>query len=196
MLPTFADAGKTGTAELIVALTRQALDAPDVPSAVAPLLHAFVTRTAADGSAYFQVDGMSYHARATLGAMPSGPVMESILTHGLPGDTPLMRALTTTDVALFFDDTRQSGATAGFPELDVASLAAAPVHGQSGRLVGAFLMHTFAPQPLVRDRVGPRRRDGRCDGRTHRSPGGGGRGRGGARKRAPRLGARPRRARP
>ncbi len=120
------------TAEVILTLTRQALAAPDVPSAVGPLLEAFVQRTAADGGAFFQVDGSVFHARAVQGDMPTGPAMESILTHGLPGDTPLLRALTTGDAPIIVDDTSRSPETAGFPALGVASLAAVPVLDRQG----------------------------------------------------------------
>ncbi len=133
------------TAEVILTLTRQVLAAPDVSSAVRPLLEAFVQRTAADGGAFFQVDGSVFHARAAQGDMPTGPAMESILTHGLPGDTPLLRALTTSDAPIIVDDTSQSPETAGFPALGVASLAAVPVLDRQGTLLGAFLAHTFAP---------------------------------------------------
>lgn len=126
-------------------MTRLALAAPDVPTAVEPILASFVDQTAADGSAYFQLDGLAFHARAASGRMPSGPAMETILTHGLPADTPLMRALTAAEGPLFFDDTGRAPATAGFPELGVASLAAAPVRDRAGALLGGFLMHTFNP---------------------------------------------------
>lgn len=75
--------------------------------------------------------------------MPQGPVMEASLAHGLPTDTPLMRALEASTTPLFFDDTRAAPEAAGFPELGVASLAAAPVVGRDGVLQGASLMHTF-----------------------------------------------------
>ena len=130
-------------AQLIVELTQLALSAPDIPSAVMPVLTALVERTAAAGSAYFQVSNGMFKARSASGEMPEGPVMDAILAHGLPGDTPLMRALGTTRAPLFFDDTRAAPETAGFPELGVASLAAAPVLCRNGRLQGAFLMHTF-----------------------------------------------------
>ena len=130
-------------AQLIVELTQLALSAPDIPSAVMPVLKALVERTAAVGSAYFQLGDGMFKARSASGEMPAGPVMDAILAHGLPNDTPLMRALGTTRVPLFFDDTHAAPETAGFPELGVASLAAAPVLCRNGRLQGAFLMHTF-----------------------------------------------------
>lgn len=131
-------------AQLIVSLTQLALSAPDIPSAVLPALDALVARTAAAGSAYFQVGGAVFKARSASGVMPHGPIMEAILAHGLPADTPLMRALEVADAPLFFDDTAATGVTAGFPELGVTSLAAAPVRDRQGVLLGAFLMHTFS----------------------------------------------------
>ena len=130
-------------AQLIVSLTQLALSAPDIPSAVLPALDALVGRTAAAGSAYFQVGGEMFKARSASGVMPQGPAMEAILAHGLPADTPLMRALEGSSAPLFFDDTTHADETAGFPDLGVTSLAAAPVRDRSGVLLGAFLMHTF-----------------------------------------------------
>ncbi len=130
-------------AQLIVSLTQLALSAPDIPSAVLPALDALVERTAAAGSAYFQVGGEIFKARSASGVMPQGPAMEAILAHGLPADTPLMRALEASTTPLFVDDTRFSAEATGFTDLGVASLAAAPVRDRSGALLGAFLMHTF-----------------------------------------------------
>ena len=58
--------------ESILRLMRRALDAPDLPSAVTPILEELVDRTAAVGSAYFQSDGSvpAYHARAAAGYLP------------------------------------------------------------------------------------------------------------------------------
>ncbi len=130
-------------AQLIVELARLALSAPDVPSAVMPALTALVERTAAAGSAYFQAGGEMFRARSASGEMPEGSVMDAILAHGLPSDTPLMRALEQGRAPLSFDDTRASPEAAGFPDLGVASLAAAPVLSKHGTLQGAFLMYTF-----------------------------------------------------
>lgn len=130
---------------LIVELTQLALSAPDIPSAILPALEALVTHTQAAGSAYFQVGGDVFKARSASGVLPEGPAMDAILAHGLPADTPLMRTLEACTTPLFFDDTRATKEAAGFPELGVASLAAAPVRGRQGELLGAFLMHTFEP---------------------------------------------------
>ncbi|MFC4453948.1 HD-GYP domain-containing protein [Deinococcus sonorensis] len=126
-------------------LTRRALEAADLSSAVVPTLQELVDRTAAAGSAYFQTDGLrpAYHARVAAGQMPEGAAMAAILAHGLPAETPLMHALRGATVPLFFDDTHLATEAAGFPELGVRSLAAAPVRGRDGTLLGAFLMHTF-----------------------------------------------------
>ncbi|HEX3722838.1 MAG TPA: HD-GYP domain-containing protein [Nitrolancea sp.] len=134
-------------AALIVDLLGMALAAPDVPSAVTPILGSLVERTAADGAAYFQRTGEAYHARAASGVMPVGPMMDAILMHGLPSNTPVLEALGATSNPLFFDDVKTAPAAAGFDELGVASLAAAPVRGANGEFIGAFLMHTFAPHP-------------------------------------------------
>ncbi len=130
--------------DLIVNLMRQALAAPDVPSAVVPILESFVSRTAADGAAHFQMHGELFHARAAAGVLPDGPAMDALLAHGLSSDTPLMRALEESDVPLFFDNTNLEPAATGFAELGVASLAASPVREVHGELLGAFLMHSFA----------------------------------------------------
>ncbi len=134
-------------AESILRLTRRALLAPDLAAAVIPTLEELTARTAAVGSAYFQLNdrAVAYQAKAAAGHLPDGEAMRSILTHGLPLDTPLLRALERSDLPLFFDDTRHAPAAAGFPELGVSSLAAAPVRDPHRQLIGAFLMHTFTP---------------------------------------------------
>ena len=130
-------------AQLIVRVTQLALSAPDIPSAVLPALEVLVKRTAAAGSAYFQVGGGMFEARSASGVMPQGPAMKATLAYGLPSGTPLMQALEGSGAPLFFDDTRAAAEAAGFPDLGVASLAAAPVRDRSGTLLGAFLMHSF-----------------------------------------------------
>ncbi len=134
-------------AESILRLARHALAAPDLATAVVPTLDELVQRTAAVGAAYFQLNagGVAFQAKAAAGELPTGDAMRVILTHGLPPDTPLLLALQGAELPLFMDDTRASPAAAGFPELGVQSLAAAPVRDRDGQLVGAFLMHTFEP---------------------------------------------------
>lgn len=131
----------------LLGLTAAALASPDLAGGVTPTLEKLVNDTAAVGSAYFQTDtrALTYSVRAATGAMPQTAGMQAVAAHGLPADTPLMRALERTQAPLFFDDTRRSPETQGFPELGVASVAAAPVRSADGRLLGAFLMHTFEP---------------------------------------------------
>jgi len=107
------------------------------------MLETFVTETAAEGSAYFQLAGGAFMARAASGVLPTGPSMDAILLHGLPERMALMTALRTADWPMFFDDTSASAVTEGFPGLGVASLVAAPVRDRHRTLLGAFLMHTF-----------------------------------------------------
>ncbi len=142
--------------ESIIRLMRRALDAPDLAGAVTPILEELVDRTAAAGSAYFQTDGLTpaYHARAAAGYLPEGEGMAAILAHGLPAETPLMQALREARLPLFYDDTGRSPETAGFPDLGVCSLAAAPVRSRDGVLIGAFLMHTFVPHAWSTDEAG------------------------------------------
>ncbi|WP_407571485.1 HD-GYP domain-containing protein [Deinococcus altitudinis] len=144
------------TSESIVRLMRRALDASDLAGAVTPILQELVDRTAAAGSAYFHTDGLTpaYHARAAAGYLPEGEGMDAILAHGLPAETPLMQTLRNARVPLFYDDTRLSSDTAGFPELGVCSLAAAAVRDRQGVLIGAFLMHTFVPHAWGTDEAG------------------------------------------
>lgn len=130
-------------ANIIVELMQIAVAAPDVPAAVTPILERLVQDTAAAGAAYFQQQDDVHIARAASGVMPEGPVMDQILTHGLPAETPLMIALQESTGPFFFSDTQMEDTTAGFPGLGVASLAAAPVRDAAGNFVGAFLMHTF-----------------------------------------------------
>ena len=133
-------------AQAVLALTRVALAASDLASGITPTLEHLVSDTAAVGAAYFQASGdhaLTYQVRAASGDMPNTPGMAAIAAHGLPADVPLMRALEGTSEAMFFDDCRLASETEGFTELGVASLAAAPVRRADGRLMGAFLMHTF-----------------------------------------------------
>lgn len=145
-LPPFQEplgAGCEPHAPLVMGLVQRALAADDIPGAVLPALDALVTYTAAAGSAYFQVGGAMFRARSASGVMPQGPAMEAILAHGLPADAPLMQALERATAPLFFDDVTLFDETAGFSELGVVSLAAAPVRHRDRSLLGAFLMHTF-----------------------------------------------------
>ena len=131
----------------LLGLTAAALASPDLAGGVTPTLEKLVRDTAAVGSAYFQTDtrALTYRVRAATGEMPQTAGMQAVAAHGLPADTPLMCALERAQAPLFFDDTRHSPETQGFPELGVASVAAAPVRDAEGRLLGAFLMHTFEP---------------------------------------------------
>ncbi|MBI0445726.1 HD-GYP domain-containing protein [Deinococcus sp. DB0503] len=135
--------------DLSLYLTRLGLTAPDLGSAMQPVLDVLVSRTAAVGAGYFQLrdSTLTYQARAASGDLPQGPLMEALLAHGLPPELPLVQALEAADGALFFEDTRLDPQAAGFADLGVLALTAAPVHNQSGRLVGALLSHVFAPHP-------------------------------------------------
>lgn len=120
------------------------------------MLDALVTNTAVVGSGYFQLreNTLNYHARAASGEMPQGAVMEALLAHGLPPQLPLIQALEDSRGVLFFEDTREHGDAAGFPELGVYALIAAPIHDREARLVGALLAHVFNPHPWTdRERV-------------------------------------------
>ncbi|MFC4638309.1 HD-GYP domain-containing protein [Deinococcus hohokamensis] len=145
---------RSNTPLAILTLTQEALAAPDLPSGVTPTLSHLVQHTAAVGSAYFQAqtrEVLGYHVRAASGQMPDTPGMNAIAAHGLPVDTPLMRALEHSTVPLFIDDTAASPEGAGFYELGVRSVAAAPVRQERGQLIGAFLMHTFEPHRWTDD---------------------------------------------
>ncbi|GAA3999851.1 HD domain-containing protein [Deinococcus rubellus] len=150
-LPTVLPDSRDLTAHNVLALIRVALEAPDLGSGVVPTLNELIDHTAAVGAAYFQATTedasapLIYQVRAAAGELPDTPGMQAIAAHGLPADTPLMRALLARRTPMFFDDTAAQPQTAGFPELGVLSLAAAPVVGKRGELLGAFLMHTFVP---------------------------------------------------
>ncbi|GBF07116.1 metal dependent phosphohydrolase [Deinococcus aerius] len=135
--------------DLSLHLTRLGLTASDLGGAMQPVLDALVSRTAAVGAGYFQLRDttLTYHARAASGDMPQGPMMEALLAHGLPPELPLMGALRSADHVLYFEDTRAAPDAAGFPDLGVMALTAAPVRDAGGRLVGALLSHVFAPHP-------------------------------------------------
>ncbi|AFZ66597.1 HD domain-containing phosphohydrolase [Deinococcus peraridilitoris] len=132
-------------ADLVLGLTRHALTAPDLPSAVQPILRTLLAHTAAVGAAYFQLSDttLNFHARVADGEMPDSEMMRAVAVHGLPDKTPLLQALRHQQAPLFFDDTTRAPEAAGFFELGVLSVAAAPVCDAQGRLLGTFLMHTF-----------------------------------------------------
>ncbi len=136
-----------GVLELTLQLTRLGLSAPDLGSAMAPVLDALVAQTSAVGAGYFQLADhtLAYHARAASGVMPEGPAMDALLAHGLPRHLPLISALEASPDILYFQDTESEPAASGFPELGVCALIAAPIHDRAGRLVGALLAHMFQP---------------------------------------------------
>ncbi|GAA4019482.1 HD domain-containing protein [Deinococcus rubellus] len=148
------------TAQNVLTLIHIALEAADLGAGVVPTLDTLISHTAAVGAAYFQIGAqvapqlgtqpglvqptpLIYQVRAAAGELPDTPGMQAIAAHGLPADTPLMQALYSRRTPMFFDDVAKQPQTAGFAELGVASLAAAPVLGMRGELLGAFLMHTF-----------------------------------------------------
>ena len=147
--PQLPELAQLSPAQLTLRLTRLGLEAPDLGSAMQPMLEALVTCTGAAGAGYFQWRDatLAYHARAAAGEMPAGPAMEAILAHGLPGHLPLIGALSTAEDTLFIGDTRQEAVALGFPELGVLGLCAAPIQARDGQLVGAILAHTFSPSP-------------------------------------------------
>ena len=151
LVPTSAEPGSASAtratlAQAVLSLTGVALAASDLPSGITPTLEHLVADTAAVGAAYFQASGdqaLTYQVRAAWGDMPNTPCISAIAAHGLPADVPLMRALAGSPQAMFFDDCHSAAETQGFTDLGVASLAAAPVRRADGKLIGAFLMHTF-----------------------------------------------------
>lgn len=130
-------------ADIFLELTRKAVMAADVPSAVKPVLEALVASTAAVGAAYFQQKELAYFARAAEGEMPASESFQEIVVHGLPASLPLLTALDQSKQPVFIADTETAPDGAGFSGLGVASVAAAPVLDHHGSLLGAFLMHTF-----------------------------------------------------
>ncbi|QLG10545.1 HD domain-containing protein [Deinococcus sp. D7000] len=138
---------EAGVLELTLQLTRLGLNAPDLGSAMIPVLDALVAQTSAEGAGYFQLadQTLAYHARAASGVMPEGPAMDALLAHGLPRELPLISALEASPNILYFQDTDGEPAANGFPELGVCALIAAPIHDRAGRLVGALLAHVFQP---------------------------------------------------
>jgi len=107
--PQLPELAQLSPSQLTLRLTRLGLQAPDLGSAMQPMLEALVVCTGAAGAGYFQWRDatLAYHARAAAGEMPAGPAMEAILAHGLPGHLPLIGALSTAEDTLFIGDTRQ-----------------------------------------------------------------------------------------
>ncbi|THF86217.1 HD domain-containing protein [Deinococcus sp. KSM4-11] len=146
-------ASNTPGSDLTLELTRLGLNAPELGSAMQPVLDSLIAHTAAVGSGYFQWrdQTLAYHARAASGEMPQGARMAALLAHGLPRQLPLIGALQHAPGVLFFPDTRLDPSTAGFSELGVQSLIAAPIRGRDGHLVGTVLAHTFAQHDWTPD---------------------------------------------
>ena len=67
--------------DLTLHLTQLGLTAPDLGSAMSPVLNVLVERTSAVGAGYFQLRDttLTYHARAASGVMPQGPAMDALL---------------------------------------------------------------------------------------------------------------------
>ncbi|EYB66538.1 metal dependent phosphohydrolase [Deinococcus phoenicis] len=145
---TASRAGSAPPHDLSLHLTRLGLTAPDLGSAMQPVLDALVSHTAAVGAGYFQLRDttLTYHARAASGDLPPGP-LQALIAHGLPPELPLVSALQEAGGVLFFEDTRTDPQAAGFADLGVLALTAAPVRDQEGRLVGTLLSHVFTPHP-------------------------------------------------
>ncbi|TSA84499.1 HD domain-containing protein [Deinococcus detaillensis] len=154
------------TAQSVLRLVHIALEAKDLGTGVVPTLDELIQHTAAVGAAYFQLklpsgevqnaalpQALIYQVRAAAGEMPTTSGMRAVAAHGLPSDTPLMQALLTRRTPMFFDNTSVRPETIGFPELGVVSLAAAPVLGKRGELLGAFLMHTFEAHTWTEEEV-------------------------------------------
>lgn len=134
--------GQANQAGLIVELMQNAVSAPDIASAVTPILEHLVDETGAVGAIFFQYRGDVYIPEVIHGSLPEGPVLEQIKSYGLPAETPLMVALKESPQPFFFGNTEHHDTTTGFPELGVASLAAAPIRDAHGVFVGAVVLHT------------------------------------------------------
>ena len=135
--------GQANQAGLIVELMQNAVSAPDITSAVSPILEYLVDGTGAVGAIFFQDCGDVHIPQVLHGLLPEGPVLEQIKEYGLPAETPLMVALKESPQPFFFGNTEHHDTTTGFPELGVASLAAAPIRDAHGVFVGAVVLHTF-----------------------------------------------------
>ncbi|MFC4426250.1 HD-GYP domain-containing protein [Deinococcus navajonensis] len=132
---------------LTLHLAQQGLAAPDLGSAMTPVLDALVGYTSAAGAAYFQLRApeQAYFPRAACGDLGPRGLMSALQRTGVPTTLPIVQALHGQRDVLFFDDTRQVAETAVFAELSIQGLCAAPVHDRQGQLVGALLAHTFEP---------------------------------------------------
>ncbi|MFC4639214.1 HD-GYP domain-containing protein [Deinococcus hohokamensis] len=132
---------------LTLHLAQQGLAAPDLGSAMMPVLDALVGNTSAVGAAYFQLRApeQTYYPRATCGDLGPEPLRRALQHGGLPATLPIVQALQGHPDVLFFEDTRLMPEAAAFAELAIFGLCAAPVYDRQGQLVGALLAHTFEP---------------------------------------------------
>ncbi len=128
-------------AELTLRLTRLGLSAPDLGSAMQPVLDALITHTAAAGAGYFQwwESEQTFRIRASSGHHPWHD------TSGLPAALPLIQALRAADGVTFYTDTLTHPAVTGFAALGIHALIAAPIHDRHGHLIGALLAHAHTP---------------------------------------------------
>ncbi|MBZ9749998.1 HD domain-containing protein [Deinococcus sp. HMF7604] len=130
-------------AELTLRLTRLGLTAPDLGSAMQPVLDALVTHTGAQGAGYYQwwAPDNVYRARTASGRLPPG-----LHPRGLSPQLPLLGALRRSPEPVFIADVRSHPAARTFAFPGVCSLIAAPIHDRSGGLIGALLLLASTPQ--------------------------------------------------
>ncbi|WP_221091388.1 HD-GYP domain-containing protein [Deinococcus aquaedulcis] len=130
-------------AELTLRLTRLGLTAPDLGSAMQPVLDALLLHTGAHGAGYYQwwAPDNLYRVRAESGVQPLGRWRQ-----GLSPQLPLVRALAQAQEPLFIADIRTHPAARTFAVPGLRSLSAAPVHDPGGRLIGTLLLLGLSPQ--------------------------------------------------
>ncbi|PTA66857.1 HD domain-containing phosphohydrolase [Deinococcus arcticus] len=131
-------------AELTLRLTRLGLTAPDLGSAMQPVLDALLSGAGAQVAGYYQwwAQDQVYRVRAESGTRPS-----TLPLRGLAPGLPLVQALHGSAEPLFIPDVRAHPAARSFAWPGLHAMIAAPVHDREGTLIGALLLLGFTPQP-------------------------------------------------
>lgn len=134
-------------ANLIAELTRIAISAPDLPSALIPLLHHLITLTQADGAMYFEQTDSAFQICANVGQPPARPGIDHILIHGQVIDAILGQTLCTMPNVIFVDDTQVEPKARSLAQIGVSSIAIAPIYDKMHLLAGALVVYSYDPQP-------------------------------------------------
>lgn len=127
-------------------LLQVALQAPDLDTALLPVLGALVQHTAAVGAGYFQWsdEALAHALRCWVGQCPLQGCQTPFL-RDIPAHLPLLEALRREAGPLDFVDTLGDPVVGQLGDLGVRALFAAPVQDAGGALVGVLVAYSPAP---------------------------------------------------